>query len=165
MPERHALIRVSCQTAPLPVMGAACPDSRICSMLAALGVPIYTTEMQRLTARLLLLFALGGNLVPIALAVTAAPLHACCLRKAARQHRCHDESGVDSSELVLRGAGCCRSECERAVTSAQWAYAQQAAAAFLERIELRLTRPESAFAATQIYDSRSTRAPPHFLSA
>jgi hypothetical protein len=60
-----------------------------------LGALIHSTNMRRLTARLLLLFALAGTFVPPALAATAAPPHACCIRKAA--HQCHG-SGPEADQ-------------------------------------------------------------------
>jgi len=66
--------------------------------------------MQRLTARILLLFALAGTFVPAALQALAASPHACCLRKSA--HRCH-ASG--SEEPTASSAGCCNHDCCHAV--------------------------------------------------
>ena len=63
-------------------------------MLLLTGGLVPTRRMHRLTARLLLLFALVGNLVPLALAAGAAPPHACCLRKGV--HRCQDSLGAGS---------------------------------------------------------------------
>src|SRR5215831_18486216 len=73
--------------------------------------------MQRLTARLLLLFALAGTFVPVAMQALASPPHACCLRKAV--HRCHTQAA--SQDPVVSDAGCCHHDCCRAVTTAQWA--------------------------------------------
>ena len=50
-------------------------------MLASPWGSYSVGSMHRLTARLLLFFALVGSLVPVALAASAAPTHACCLRK------------------------------------------------------------------------------------
>jgi hypothetical protein len=65
-----------------------------------------TGNMHRLTARILLLFVLVGNFVPLALAVAAGQGHACCVRKAA--HPCHGGAIADSSRLSIHDAGCCR---------------------------------------------------------
>lgn len=115
--------------------------------------------MQRLTARLLLLFALAGSLVPSALALTAAPPHACCVRKAA--HHCHELAATDSSQLNIRDTGCCNHDCCRAVTTAQWAHPQpKLAAFFLQPIDVHLagSQPDSPAAASAEF--QSSRAPP-----
>jgi hypothetical protein len=65
--------------------------------------------MHRLTARFLLLLALVGNLAPLALAATAPPPRACCLRKGV--HSCHDSLASDSGQLVIRDASCCDHDC------------------------------------------------------
>src|SRR5579863_3445615 len=104
-------------------------------MLAPLGVLLHWDftegQMHRLTARLLLLFALAGTFVPLALAATAAPAHACCRRKAA--HPCHDSAGAESEQLAIRGTGCCSHDCCRAVTTSQWASPQPGMTADLIR--------------------------------
>jgi len=76
--------------------------------------------MQRITARFLLLIALLGTVVPIAMQAQASPAHACCLRKG--PHHCHDSA--HSERPVLRDAGCCNHDCCRAVTSSHWAHPQ-----------------------------------------
>jgi len=72
--------------------------------------------MHRLTARLLLLFAFVGNLAPIALASSATPPHACCVRKAV--HHCHDS---ETEQLAIGSRSCCNGGCYRALTSVRWA--------------------------------------------
>jgi hypothetical protein len=114
--------------------------------------------MHRLTARFLLLFALAGTFAPLALAATAAPPHACCLRKAA--HQCHG-SGPETDQRAIQDTGCCNHDCGRAVTTSQWAHAQPLATTFTAQIiEARLaeSRPDSPI--TKLFSSRSTRAPP-----
>lgn len=116
--------------------------------------------MQRLTARLLLFFALVGNLGPLALAATtAASPHACCLRKGV--HRCQDSAASDSTELVIRGSGCCRQDCCRAVTTARWAHAQRPAVGLATReVEAYLGQPDFVAPAAERSSFQSTRAPP-----
>src|SRR5450755_2955102 len=88
----------------------------MCSMLApSCDSGIRTTNMQRLIARFLLLFALVGTFLPLAFAVTAAPVHACCLRKAV--HQCHE-----ADQLAFRCAGCCNRHSQRAVSTTQSAH-------------------------------------------
>jgi hypothetical protein len=114
--------------------------------------------MHRLTAKLLLLFALVGSLAPIALAATAAP-HACCLRRGL--HHCQDSLAPETGELIISNAGCCQGDCSRAVTTAQWAHPQPTLASFfLPSNQLRLagSRPDSPVSASAEF--QSTRAPP-----
>src|SRR5438874_8126914 len=65
--------------------------------------------MHRLTARLLLIFLLAGTFVPAALAITAEPPHACCMRKM--------HSGEESQ---LRGVNH-RHDCCGPLAVPQWA--------------------------------------------
>jgi hypothetical protein len=119
----------------------------------------FTETMHRLTARLLLLFALAGSLVPLATALTAAPSHACCVRKAA--HHCHEPAIADSSQLVIRETGCCSHDCWRAVTTAQWAHPQpKLTAFFLHPIDAQLAVSQSCSPATASAEFQSSRAPP-----
>jgi len=115
--------------------------------------------MHRLTARLLLLFALLGSLAPIALAVTAPPPHACCLRKGV--HHCHDSLASESGQPVVQDSSCCHGDCARAVTTAQWAHPQPKPASFFlpaNNVRLAASRPHSP--ATVSVEFQSTRAPP-----
>ncbi|MGA7399798.1 MAG: hypothetical protein WCC99_02285 [Candidatus Sulfotelmatobacter sp.] len=115
--------------------------------------------MHRLTARLLLLFALLGSVAPIAFAVTAPPPHACCLRKGV--HHCHESPGSESDQPVIQDASCCHGDCARAVTTAQWAHPQPKLAAFFlqaNNVRLAACRPHSPTAAS--VEFQSSRAPP-----
>src|SRR5580658_1813168 len=115
------------------------------------------TSMHRLTARLLLLLALAGYLVPIAMA-SEAPPHACCLRKI---HRCQDSLSSESAQPVIRSASCCHGDCCRAVTTEQWAHAQaRTSAAFMRHVEAYLGRSSPASPTVEVSSSQSTRAPP-----
>ena len=115
--------------------------------------------MHRLTARLLLLLALVGNLAPIALAATAAPPHACCLRKGF--HHCHDSLASENGQLLIRDASCCQSDCCRAVTTSRWAHPQpKLAALFLRTNNVRLAGARPVFPAAVCAELQSTRAPP-----
>ena len=112
--------------------------------------------MQRLTARFLFLFALVGTFVPLALAVTAAPPHACCLRQAA--HQCH---GTEADQRAVRGTGCCNHDCCRAVTTSQSAHPQPALKSdFARYLDARLAESHSRTPATKLFASQSPRAPP-----
>jgi len=120
--------------------------------------------MQRLTARLLLLIALLGIILPVALQATVAPQHACCRRQAG--HHCHDSAETNPNEPVARRSGCCNHDCCRAVTSSQWAHPQPTlTAASVQNvtageIDRQPNRPSTTF-----LTFRSTRAPPTFLLA
>ncbi len=112
--------------------------------------------MQRLTARFLLLFALLGTFVPLALEVTAAPPHACCLRKSA--HQCH---GSDPEERAFRDTSCCNQNYSRAVTTSQWAHPRSSLASLSVRtVEARLIESRVQAPANRRFASQSTRAPP-----
>jgi len=114
--------------------------------------------MQRLTARFLLLFALVGTFVPLALAVTAAPPHACCIRKAA--HPCHGSSS-EAEQRTVRGPGCCNHDCCRAATTAQWAHPRGwLASTIVQNVDARIAESLAGTPATELLASQSTRAPP-----
>jgi len=119
-----------------------------------------TGSMHRLTARLLLLFALVGTLAPLGLAVTAAPPHACCRRKAS--HGCHEMAVVEPSGPAIRDAKCCNQDCCRAATTTpQWAQAQpKLSAFFLRTIDLPLAASQPHFPAAASVQFPSSRAPP-----
>jgi hypothetical protein len=119
--------------------------------------------MHRLTARFLLLLALAGTSAPLALAVTAAPLHGCCLRKEA--HQCHG-SAPEPDQRTIHDAGCCNHDCGRAVTTSQWAHTQALAASFTAHIiEARITESGSSIPSSKLFASQSTRAPPQISIA
>jgi hypothetical protein len=114
--------------------------------------------MHRLTARLLLFFALVGILAPLALAAASAP-RACCLRKGV--HHCQNSLASESEPLVLRDASCCNHDCRRAVTTPQWAQAQpKLAACLLPTVTARLTGTEPNSPANASAEFQSSRAPP-----
>jgi hypothetical protein len=69
--------------------------------------------MHRLTARLVLVLLLVGIFAPVALAFSATPPHACCLRKPL--HR-GDASHSQFSAVANNSRNCCPP-----VTTAQWA--------------------------------------------
>jgi hypothetical protein len=128
---------------------------------------IHTRSMHRLTARLLLFFALVGNLAPLVLAATT-PAHACCVRKAV--HHCHDsldsEQVSEAGQLTIRDAGACNHDCCRAVTTARWAHAQPPAAiSFAQQVEAYLDQSNPVSPSTEPTSFESTRAPPHLSRA
>ena len=119
-----------------------------------------TEIMHRLMARLLLLFALAGNLVPVALAITASPAssHACCIRKA---HKCHTLAVPESEQHTLHALSCCDHEGCRAVATSQWASPQAlAAAGFTPAVDRNVISIGALAPVTTVLSSQSTRAPP-----
>ena len=114
--------------------------------------------MQRHIARFLLLFALVGNFLPLALTSTAAPIHACCLRKAA--HHCHDSAGT-SQQLVVSGVGCGNHDCCRGVSVSQWASPQSAlTVGSVSRTEILIAASRATVPLAEPSSHQSTRAPP-----
>jgi hypothetical protein len=115
-------------------------------------------SMQRLTARLLLLFALAGTFLPVALQATAAPTHACCRRAS---HHCHDSSAQNSEETGIRDIGCCTHDRGRALTTSHSASPQpHATARFTAQIEGSVAYRQPSLLLATPNASRSTRAPP-----
>lgn len=120
--------------------------------------------MQRLTARLLLLFALSGTLAPLALQAAAAPPHACCLRKA--MHRCHEAAAADRHEPVASAPGCCHHNCFRGVTTSRCAHPEPLVVGVFapDRQDYESDfQPE--IADFEFLPTQSTRAPPQFILA
>jgi hypothetical protein len=119
--------------------------------------------MQRLTARFLLLFALVGTFLPMALDATSAPMHACCRRTGA--HHCTDSSGT-SDEPTVRDTSCCNHNCAGAVTTARWAHAQPASASVVSHpISIREGDRQRNAPASAILSARFTRGPPRLFIA
>jgi len=113
--------------------------------------------MQRWTARILLLLAVVGTFLPLALQATAAPVHACCRRTGV--HHCQDSPASD--ETVVRNPGCCRGDCGRAVTTSHWAHPQPASSTVsTQPVIARAVDSHVAAVSALFFSSRSTRAPP-----
>src|SRR5579859_4090562 len=119
--------------------------------------------MHRLVARLLLSVALAGNVIPLALAVTTAPRHACCVRKAA--HSCHGSSATDADQLAIRNSGCCRQDCSRAVAFSKVGLGPQSAGFYSPSGHDRLAAAESLAPVRTRRTRQSTRAPPRLSSS
>jgi hypothetical protein len=121
----------------------------------------FHTNMQRLIAIVLLLLALTGTFVPVAVAINAAPAHACCIRHA---HHCHD-SAV-SSELTIRNTGCCNHDCCRAVATSQKAHPSPGlSVTFVQQIDGFIAESASVTTTQQLPTLQSPRAPPHTFVA
>jgi len=113
--------------------------------------------MQRLTARLLLLFALAGTFLPVVLQATAAPSHACCVRKSVPL--CPDAR--NGEEPVASAPGCCNGNQRQAVTRTGNAHpAPSQTDALVHEISSSEPDPRSVNPGTLIVSSHSTRAPP-----
>src|ERR1700674_1497222 len=78
--------------------------------------------MHRLTARFVLMLLLMGVLVPVALAISATPPHACCLRKPMHNRSSHN------SEFQAP-PGCCQHDCCRPLTVSHWSHLSPSASA------------------------------------
>ena len=137
---------------------AACAHSRFCSMLALPFDSAFRKSMQRLTARFLLWFAIGGAFVPLVLAAAAAPPHACCIRQAA--HQCHG-SFPATDQRAVRDTSCCRQDCCRAVRTSYSAPPQPRLASVLARhLNARILDFRAEASAADLLASQSPRAPP-----
>jgi len=133
------------------------PHAPSCIMLVPHWGSFHRAIMQRLMARILLLFAVVGAMLPIALQATAAPVHACCRRSGA--HHCVDSP--PAHEPIVRNTGCCRGDCSRAVTTAQWAHPQPPTSAVsTQPVVARAIDWHAAAVSTLFSSSRSPRAPP-----
>src|ERR1700758_132864 len=112
--------------------------------------------MQRCTARFLLLLALVGTFLPLALSATTAPAHACCLRAA---HHCHSAS--ESEQRTVSATGSCGHDCCRGVTTSQTAHPKPPIAVIAhEFAAVRSAESDPAAPRADFFSFASTRAPP-----
>jgi hypothetical protein len=114
--------------------------------------------MQRWTARFLLLIALLGTLLPVAMQASTAPSHACCRRTG--PHHCTDSAQTHSEEAVLRDTGCCNHDCCRAVASSHYAHPAPSVAASRAENSSECTGPPAAFPISDAVSLLHSRAPP-----
>src|SRR4030088_2213899 len=115
--------------------------------------------MHRLTAKLLLLLALAANFIPLALAATAPPPHACCSRKAANP--CHESAASELNQPSVRSRGCCNHGCCSAAITAQWAYARpRAEDPFVKKVGNHVTSSQLDSPTIEVSEFQSSRAPP-----
>ena len=112
--------------------------------------------MHRATARSLLVLLLVGVFAPVALAISAAPPHACCVRKPMHGRSSHDAQ-------FQAPPGCCQHDCCRTSTVSQSAHLSSSASGRV--------RPASAILQSgrrpiplsiDVSDAHSGRAPPQF---
>src|SRR3954467_11134182 len=116
--------------------------------------------MQRLTAGILLVFALAGTVLTPALQATVAPSHLCCRRTA--EHRCHNYSLTEPGQTSIRATECPQ-DCRRAVATLQWAHPQASRVyAFENGPSRHNSYTSNSFFEGQFFSSQSTRAPSNF---
>jgi hypothetical protein len=115
--------------------------------------------MHRLTARILLVLVLVGSFAPVALAISAAPEHACCMRKPMHGRPSHD------SEFHAP-PGCCQHDGCRSLTVSQWAHLSPSAKVHRAAASAAL-QPALAeiYFSASINHAHSGRAPPQFSIA
>ncbi len=115
--------------------------------------------MHRATARLLLVLLLVGIFMPVALAISAAPPHACCLRKPMHGRPSHDAQ-------FQAPPACCQHDCCRPLTVSRGAHpaSKTGAPAASASTILRSQRESIGFASSVNY-AHSGRAPPQFSIA
>lgn len=115
--------------------------------------------MRRLTARILLIFALLGTFVPLALAISTPAPHTCCMRKPMA-----DRSAPDPQ--IHAFPACCNHDCCRVVVTSQWAqitavtHSQRSLALFALPHPFVVSSGKSG-----ISTLHSGRSPPHFSIA
>jgi len=115
--------------------------------------------MHRLTARSLLVLLLVGVFAPVALAISAPPVHACCMRKPMHQPGSHDST-------FNTPPGCCQHDCCRPLTVSQWAHVTPSANALATPAFAILQSDRQAHHfATSLNYAHSGRAPPQFSIA
>jgi hypothetical protein len=114
--------------------------------------------MQRVIAKLLLLFAVAGNVIPLTLAASTPRLPACCIR---HKHHCHASGASTSLQPEIRDACCCRQNCSYAVITSQWAHPRAQAGSVIARTVSRYVAAQ-AFAplSPEFLNFRTTRGPP-----
>ena len=115
--------------------------------------------MHRAIARLLLILLLVGIFVPVALAISAAPAHACCLRKPMHGHPSQDAE-------FQAPPGSCQHDCCRPLTVSRGVRltsktcTQATTASTILPCERQLIR-----FASSVNHAHSGRAPPQFSIA
>ncbi|HXM21139.1 MAG TPA: hypothetical protein VN948_07740 [Terriglobales bacterium] len=115
--------------------------------------------MHRLTARLLLVLLLVGVFAPVALAISATPPHACCMRKPMHDRASHNAE-------FQAPPGCCQHDCCRPLPVPQWAHLSRSASAQVTPASATLLSDRRPLRfATTVNHAHSGRAPPQFSIA
>ncbi len=145
------------QAQPRPIaLAQAQPSPLLCTYRKWVRLR-HRTNMQRWTARLLLILLLVGVLAPVGLAATAPEPHACCKR-----HPMHDaaQHGME----FHAPPSCCNHDCCRSVTVSQWAQAKPAAhASFQPSTTTRRSAVQPVHLTSAVDSAHSGRAPPQFF--
>src|SRR5438309_10795903 len=119
--------------------------------------------MRRLTARLLLLVLLLGTFSPVALALSAQPRHACCVRK---KPHCHNTLPTDPDGLAIYAPSCAQRSCCRALSLTHWAQPQPSHKAHpVPHNQLLSHLPQVIFAGADLAAAHTVRGPPEFSLA
>jgi len=114
--------------------------------------------MHKLTARILLTLSLVGVFAPVALAISASPMHACCMRQM------HDAD--NNHRHIQAPATCCNHDCCRTVTVSQWAELSSTSANFAPSLTTRRQISAQSIPLLAQNDSaHSGRAPPQLSIA
>lgn len=117
--------------------------------------------MRRLIAQLILLGIVLGNFVPLALAFSANPPHACCVRM--RGH-CH-EMGGDKAP-TFRDTSCCQRGGFHAITTPPAAQFFAHISNFVPSDKEQISLADQRFRTVEARPiARSPRGPPHFFFA
>jgi len=115
--------------------------------------------MHRATARLLLVLLLVGVFAPVALAISAAPPHACCLRKPMHGRPSHDAQ-------FQAPPGCCQHDCCRPLTVSRGVHlSSRAHAQATPGSTILQPERQPIHFASPVNLAHSGRAPPHFSIA
>jgi hypothetical protein len=114
--------------------------------------------MRRLIASTLMLFLLVGISTPLALALSADPPHACCLRK---KTHCHTTATELSDQRSFNGPKCPHHTCCRALSASHWARPQQSThAAAIHEHQGALDYTNSVAYSSDLNASHAVRGPP-----
>jgi len=115
--------------------------------------------MHRVIARLLLVLLLTGIIAPVALAISAAPPHACCLRKPMHGRPSHDAQ-------FQAPPGCCQHDCCRALTVSRGVrLTSKACAQAAPPSTIRQSERQAIHFSSSVNHAHSGRAPPQFSIA
>jgi len=110
--------------------------------------------MRRLTARLLLIVLLVGVFVPVALAISAPPPHACCKRKPLDNSASHDCE-------FQAAPTCCQHDCYRPLTVSHWVHlGPRSSAHVIDPSATLLLELRPVHRTVNLDASHSVRAPP-----
>jgi hypothetical protein len=135
------------------LVGYAWPSSCVLPSVDLSFLLRQESPMHRFIARALLVLLLVGTFAPLALAVSAQPPHACCMRKM------HEYPSPHQAEF--NAPYCCHHDCCRSVVSSQFAQVPSVVAVLAAPTPTRLQSDlNPAFGSSGPNSSRSVRGPP-----